>query len=248
MTKTLLLTTAIIAVGATSAFAQGFTGAEFGLEYESFSDFDESIISYYGAAEFEVLPQFGASADFSLYTNDAADDNVSNVTFHGFYKLGSGTGVGGFYGRDSLGTGDSIDIYGGEGAYNFGQGTVDGYVGFGDPENSENDVAFSGISIDYDLGNNIGIIAAFNTLLINADSADLETNTTSFEIGGTYTFGPGVTVFGKFGTVDIEVDDAGAVATADDSYIGIGASVGFGPDGGTTFGPRGIFATSPLTF
>ena len=58
MTKTLLLTTAMVAVGATSAFAQGFTGGELGLEYQIFNDFDESVTTYYGAAEFEVVPQF----------------------------------------------------------------------------------------------------------------------------------------------------------------------------------------------
>ncbi|MEL6839921.1 MAG: porin [Pseudomonadota bacterium] len=242
MMKTLLLSTAMVAAGATASVAQGFTGAELGLEFQSFNDLDENTTAYFGGAEFEIVPQFAVAADVSFYSNSASDDNANNFTLHGIYKFGGPrTGVGLFVGQDSIDDGD-LDVFGLEGAFDFGQGHIEGFFGSADTEDNS-DITFAGLEFEYDLGSGIGVIGGFDRfdLEVGAD----EFSITTLEIGGSYLVADMVTIFGKIGTIELDAEDIGS---DDDSFISIGAEIGFGPDQGLTFSPRSIFSSAPLAF
>lgn len=241
--KTLLLSTALVAVGATTSVAQGFTGAELGLEYQSFNDFDETTTAYFGGAEFSIVPQFAVAADLSFYSNSASDDDANNFTLHAIYKFGGPrSGVGLFIGQDSIDEGD-LDVLGVEAAFDFGQGHAEGFFGSAEPENDDADITFIGAEFEYDLGNNVGVVGGFDRF--DLDVASEEFTITTIEIGGSYMVADMVSIFAKLGSIEL---DGGDLGSEDDTYISIGAEIGFGPDGGLTFSPRSIFSSAPFTF
>ncbi len=240
--KTFLLSTAMVVAGATAGVAQSFTGAEIGLEYQSFNDFDESVTSYFGGAEFTITPQFAVAADLSLYSNSASDDNANSFTLHGIYKTGARSGFGLFIGQDSTDDAD-VDLFGADAAFDFGQGRVEAYIGAGEPEDSDTEVSFFGAEFEYDLGRGIEVIGGLDRVNYDISIADL--SVTTLEIGGSYMVADMVSIFGKIGTIELDGD---GFASEDDSFLSIGAEIGFGPNQGLTFSPRSIFSSAPLAF
>ena len=244
--KTLLLSTAMVAAGSSASLARGYTGAGVGLEYQSVGDFDESAAAGFGGAEYAFLPQFAVAADLSFYSNSASDDNANNFTLHGIYKTGGPrSGIGIFFGQDSIDEGD-LTIFGAEGAFDFDQGHVEGFFGTADPEDGDAEIVFIGAEFEYDLGGGIGVIGGFDRFDLE-DGGD-EVSVTTFELGGSYQVASMVTVFGKIGTIELDADTDIADGSEDDTFIAIGAEIGFGPDQGLTFSPRSIFSSAPLAF
>lgn len=244
MKSKLILSTAFLIVGASSGFAQGFSGGELGLEYQLFDGLDTSITSYYGAGEFEVTPQYAVSADFSLFSAEDSDDTPTNITIHGMYKTSAGGSIGGFAGQDSLSDGSSLTIFGAEGAYDFGLGQIEGYFGTTD---SDDDFTFIGAAVDYDLGNGFGVVGELD--ILSFDLGAEVGSTTLASIGGTYTIPNGPVIFARLGNANLKLDESATVTgESDETYFAIGASIGFGPDNGVTFDPRSIFSTSGLAF
>ncbi len=238
MISKLLLSTALVVVGASSGFAQGFSGGELGLEYSLFDDLDTSTTSYFGSVEYEITPQIAIAADFSFFNAEDSDESPTNGTIHGIYKTAAGGSFGVFVGQDSL-EDVSGTIYGAEGAYDFGLGQIQAYFGVAD---TDDDVNFLGAEVDYDFGSGFGFIGAVDVLNIESNSSTLT------EIGGTYTIANGPVIFAKIGNVGLDIDEDGITGEDDFNYVAVGASIGFGPDNGVTFSTRGAFSTSPLAF
>lgn len=245
MINKLLLSGLVATASATSGLAQGFTGAEMGLEFNTFDEFDLSVTKYYGGAEFAFAQQFAVAADVSLYSNSEEDGSANNITFHGIYKFGpSRSGAGVFFGQDSIDD-DDLTVFGVEAAYNYGQGNIEGFFGVGEPETGDSDISFIGGEFEYDLGNGLGVVGGFDRFDLSNDSD--EVTITTVEIGGSYEVAQMVSVFAKIGQVGLDADTTTAVGTDDDVFVGIGAEIGFGPDQGMTFSPRSI-GTNGFTF
>lgn len=240
MLNKLLLSSVIVAAGATSGFAQGFTGGEAGLEYQSFDDIDSSVTTYYGGVEFGLTPQFAVGLDLSFYNPEDGDDDLNSITLHGIYNIDRVTSIGLFYAQDDADSGGTGDSYGVEAAYSFGAGSVDGYFGVLDEDDGDGSIA--GASFDYGLGNGFSVIGAYDRLNLEEDGGN-DATVSQIEIGGAYTISGGPSVFAKIGSIDLSGELDGTTFSGDDTYFSIGASIGFGNSGGTTFGPRSIFET-----
>lgn len=233
MMSKLLLSTALVVAGATTAMAQGFNGASLGINYTDFPDLDDfGGINYFGSAEFGITPQFAAALDISFYDFEFGDADVSNYTLHAIYNLDASTSFGLFFGQDQVDE-FSSDNLGIEAAYDFGFGDVQGYFGTGD-DGSDN-VTFIGASTRYGLGNGISAIASFDTVSFN----DTDSSSTAFEIGAEYALPAGPRFSASYGNLGF---DDGIVET-DESFFKLGASIDFGTNGGVTFDRKGFFET-----
>ncbi len=230
MLNKLLLSTAIILAGGTASFAQGFSGAELGVEYTDVPDVEDlGGVSYYGSAEFDVAYGVAVALDLSAFDFDIGPSDVSNVTGHLIYKVDASTAVGLFFGQDSFGDQDA-DIFGGEVAYDFGLGDVQGYLGSAS-DAVDDDVTLYGAAGTYDLGNSFSFSANLNGFSGDGFSAS------EFEIGGFYQLAQGPRFGATIGQLNL---DSGLIDDSE-TFFGIQASIGIGPNGGTTFGRRGIF-------
>lgn len=211
------------AAWAGTASAQDFRGMELSAEVLSFTDDgDIGQTAYRGSLEFGVFGAFGVAADLSFY-DFAGDDGVTNANLHAFYEVSDATAVGLFYGRESYGEDATADAIGVEGLYGFGYARLEGSLGFVDDE--VEDFWVAGFDGTYDFTPNISLIGGAS--LIQAE----ESSQNRISLGGEYRFGNGPAVYGEVGRVGFE--DEGA------TYIGLGARIGLGRNGGTTFDSRG---------
>ncbi len=229
MLNKLLMSAALVAASSTAGFAQGFSGAELGIEYSDVSGVDDlGGISYYGSAEFELLYGFSAAVDFSLYNFEVNDDNLSNLTGHLTYRVNNVTDVGLFFGQDYT-DGTSSSLFGAELSYDFGFGDIQGYVGSAEDPFSR-DITLYGAGVDYDFGNGFGFEANLDRFTGDSFSAS------AFEIGGYYDLPQGPRLGATIGTFDQD-------ATTDESetYFALKASIAVGSYDRTTFGPRGVY-------
>lgn len=230
MLNKLLLTTAMFAIGASGAFAQGFSGAEIGLEYSDAPDVEDfGGVSYYGSVEFDAVYGIGVALDATGYNFDVGDTDISNVTAHVFYNIDQATAVGLFFGQDNVGD-SSNEIFGAEVSYDFGLGEVQGYLGSASDSEDE-DVSIYGAAATYELGSGFGFQGAVDAFAGDGFSAN------ATEIGAYYAMPQGPRFGATIGKLSLDADGSDASET----FFGIQASVALGPNGGTTFGRRGAF-------
>jgi hypothetical protein len=229
MFRQISVSTAIILMAAGGAAAQGFTGATLGIDYtKSLDSSDLGGVNYYGQAEVEAVAGISFALDVSAYDFAIVGSDAQNVTGHAIYALDSQIVLGAYFGRDWLDD-DTIDTYGVEGAFDYGMGIAQGYVGLGD--GVVDDVVAVGASGTYEFGSGISAIAAFDRVGFDGGSG------LSYEIGGEYALAGGPVFSGVLGRVS--VDDSGT--TTEDTYIGIKARIEIGRQGGTTFNRRSFF-------
>jgi hypothetical protein len=212
--------------GASSA--QEFKGAELSAELLAYSGGDESLSNNYrGSVEFGAFGAFGVQADLA-FTNFEDTDAFRNVTVHATYDALSLGTVGAFYSRDSIGE-STATLWGVEAGASFGSAGGEGYLGFGDLDD-EGVLAF-GFDGRLDVTPSISVLASGAGL--NADGSGFG----RLALGGEYRFGgDGPAVYAAIGRLSSELDD-GSKDSA--SFLGIGARLSIGPQGGTTFGQRG---------
>ena len=246
MMKTFILSTALVVAGASASSAQGFNGAELGLEFGFLNDEGETVTNYYGGAEFSVYRQFGLAADVRAASTSANTDNGTSLTVHGIYNGGpAGTRFGLYLGRDTI-EDTEVEVVGAEVGYNFGQGDVEAYIGSGNVEDDSGDLTFIGAEGTFALGSGFGLIGGFDR--ISGEVGALDLTTTKLEIGGTYQVANQVEVFGKVGSLDLEIEGSGGSITDDDIFVSIGAEIGLGPNAGLSFSPRSDYSGMPLFF
>ena len=227
------LAAACLAVAAPTAFAQGITGGELGIEYNAptnGSDFGGT--TYSGGIEYGFMQTFSVSANAAGYKPDGISTTASNVTLHGSYHLSSSASVGAFYARDSVDGGDA-NIYGIEGGTEFMGGDVGGYIGKADGE--DGDGTLLGVEGSYGLRSGFSVIGEAD--LFNVDDVTLS----QIAIGGQYQMQAGPEFYAQIGRITGDVgDESDSVG-----FIGIGAKVSFGASRGTTFTNRSIFEVLP---
>lgn len=221
------ITAVAICAMATPIWAQGFSGGELSIDVYALSDGDDlASTNYSGALEYAITSQISVAASVSIYDYGLLDDSVNNLTLHGIYALNRETSVGVFIGTESL-SGEDVTLYGLEGAYSAGALDVEGYIGFYD---EDADASIVGLSGAYQITGNIAAIGTIGFGDVAGDSVN------RYSLGAEYEFNAGPSVFAEIGSL--------SVGDADDTFIGLGASIEFGGNDGVTFDRRGLFATA----
>jgi len=229
MVKKLLTTTALVLAGS-GAFAQGFSGAELGISYNDYPEVDDlGGISYYAAGEFALPFGISVGLDATAFDFEVGDADISNLTGHLMYAVDPSTSIGLFFGLDLVGD-DENEIFGGELAYDYGLGSVEGYLGSGS-DGADNDVTLFGVGATYGLQGDFGVETSIDALSRDGFSAS------TFEIGGFYQLPQGP----KFGASLGQVNLSGGSEDDGEFFFGLQASIAVGPNGGTTFGQRGTY-------
>ena len=223
MTRT-ILGGLLAATCATGALAQGFSGAELSVEAGAMTDdFDVGHTVYSGSAELAFTPSISVAAGFTHLGYRGLDTAGTGYAAHGMYRMGSGLTAGLFLGRDDM-DGTAVDFAGIEGATSLASADVQGYLG--QYTGDAGDGTMIGIAGAFALNDQFGFEGSL-------DSVSGDQDFTRIAVGGSYQFGNGPQVFAEVGTLN---DDSGS----DGTFITLGARIGIGPQGGTTFGDRGI--------
>ena len=225
-----IITAAALIIGSgTMVSAQGFSGAELGIEYSDIQDIEDlGAITYSGSAEFELISGFSVAGDFSFYDFEASDDSFTNLTGHIIYAVNNATDIGIFFGQDFT-DGEESGLFGAELAYDFGVGQAGFYFGSAD-DPLEREVTLLGASVDYNFGGGFGFEANWDRFAGDDFSAS------AGEIGGYYQMLEGPRFGATIGTFD---QDNGTDES--ETYFALKASIAVGSNGGTTFGPRGVY-------
>lgn len=232
MLNKLLLTTALVATSGTAGLAQGFTGAELGIEFSNALDGEDlGGVSYYASGEYALAYGVSIALDGSVFDYDIGVSDLSNLTAHLIYGVNAATSVGLFYGQDNVGD-EEITLLGAEVAYDFGIADVEAYLGSGD--DSVDDVTIYGVSANYGLTPDIALVANLDGFSGN------DFGSSAIEFGGIYTLPQGPQLGATVGRLSIDSGAAEESAT----FFGIQARIAIGPNVGTTFGRRGIFEVS----
>ncbi len=215
---------------AQAAHAQDFRGAELSVEARA-ADRDDSdtFSNYRGSAElgFGVV---GVAADLAAYDFGDGDDGIRNLTLHGLTDALPFATVGLFYARDASDDSAS-DTFGVEAARSFGGLGVEGYLGFGDEDGADYRVA--GFDGSFGVGSAFALTGS--GALLDADDGDVG----RLSVGGEFRFagGRGPALYaevGRIGEDDALGEDDGS------TFLGVGARIALGRNGGTTFGSRGL--------
>lgn len=238
--KLILSTTAALLIGTTGAMAQGFTGATVGLDYTDFNDVDGfSSTILFGSAEFEIANGFSVAADVSNRSYEDIDETVTNFVVHGIYAINPDFKVGAYVGRESISDFDEhIDNYGIELAYSAYGVSGEVYLGAAEVDGESIDVTTFGFSGAYAFGNGFSVLGGYDSVTVENG---LDVTYSTLEIGAEYALGNGAAFYAKTGQLGL---DAGGMED-DENYFAIGATFSFGPQGGTTFGPRGVYEVIP---
>lgn len=216
-------------LGVGAATAQGFAGAEVEAEILAFAD-DTSLgeTRYAAGLEFDLPAGFALGANLAYHGFRGLDLDGQNATLHGQYELTGGMKVGGFYAHDSLEDGD-VDAYGVEASTTVaGALALDGALGRYDAEGG--DGAYLSAAASYPMGR--FALTGF------AGAVTGELDASRLSVGGEMRIGGrGPTLYAEVGKADMDGEG--------EAYLSLGARVGLGRNGGTTFGNRGLLEIVP---
>ncbi|WP_282026146.1 hypothetical protein [Limimaricola cinnabarinus] len=230
---------AAFGLAAAAASAQGLAGGTLALETSAF--FEEGAIghtSYSGGLQFDIGLGFGAAIDLASYGFSGFGADGSNATLHALYDFGpyvmglDGAVVGAFIGRDGYEEGDA-EILGIEAAASVFGLRAEGYLARHDGTRGQADVA--GLSARYEI--TPAIFATGGVGYADADEGAL----TRMALGGGYRIEGGPRLWGELGRIEAEDEAFGG----DETFLAIGAEIGFGPLSGTSFGTRSLFDVVP---
>ncbi len=226
-----------IALGASLAFAipahaVEMTGAEVGLSHSFFTD-DTSYAktTLEGSAELGFGPTFGLQGDLGVNWLNETDETGTSVTLHGLYHVTDQTSLGLFYGSDKLDS-DNVDYYGFEVGQQGDSFDVEAYVGRG--EDSGLTGSLMGVEGRFAVSGAFGLGGKLQN--VDFDDASL----TRVGLTGDYTMFNGMGLTAEVGRLNSD-----GMGIGNETYLGIGAKMSFGPNQGVTFGKRGILDVLP---
>ncbi|MDA9207685.1 porin family protein [Octadecabacter sp.] len=216
----------VLAALSTSATAQQFAGGELTIDAYGYDAADADVsVDYSVALEYAINQNVGIAVDLAYYDFSIVNESIINLTVHSIYHLNDQASVGFIIGnefRDDA----SVTFYGLEGGFESNNFSGEGYFALYD--NSDN-TSVIGLSGAYEINSAVSAIADFGYGSIDSDDI------TRISAGAEYDFANGPTVYAEFGNLDLD--------GASSAFIGLGASVQFGADRGTTFDRRGAFET-----
>ncbi len=227
--KTAIAVAGLAVIFATPLAAQGFVGAELGIEVFGFSeDTNLGYTSYSGAIEYGITRNIDVALDLGYFGLNSSDDNVSNATLHGIYHMSDTASLGAFIGRDNFDGGD-VDHIGIEGGVEFMGAELEGFIGRID-DGSESGTAY-GISGEYGFTDSFAAIGELKGADLGGDTL------TRAAIGAQYQFNGGPAIYAQVGTID--------VGTANETFVTLGATIALGSQRGTTFESRSLLDIAP---
>ncbi|MGJ8611055.1 MAG: hypothetical protein ACSHWY_08175 [Octadecabacter sp.] len=213
---------------ASPAIAQGFSfsGGELTIDSYVYDDADSTTsVDYSAALEFSLSRNMSVAFDLAQYDFSLLDESVTTFTVHSIYHLNDTASLGFLAGND-FGDNGVGSFYGIEGGFEANQFNGEGYVAFYDNDDNSSVIGLSG---SYQITESIAAIGDFG--YGNVGDADI----TRISAGAEYDFAGGPTVYAEIGNLAAEGENA--------SFIGLGATVQFGAQRGTTFDRRSIFET-----
>ncbi len=229
MPKTIVLSTAVILASATAGLAQGFSGAELGIDYSSVPDVtDLRGFSYYGSAEVAIFRGLSFALDATAYDFELGDIDITNFTAHAIYQVDPAVSLGFFIGQDIV-DGDKNGMFGGEVLYDYVTGTIEGYLGSASNLDGK-DAKIYGASATYDMTGGFSFGADLDAFRGDGFSSS------AFEIGGFYTMLDGPKFGATIGKLNLQ-----EFGNKSEFYFGFEASIAVGPNRGTTFERRSLF-------
>jgi hypothetical protein len=220
-----------------SAFAQGFTGGDLGIEYNAPTDgSDFGGTTYTGGVEYGFARNFSVALNLSAYKLENINTTAANATLHLTYHMSNIASFGLFSASDGV-EGDDGATYtnstiGIEAGTDFMGGDIGGYIGRLDGDDT---FTVLGVDGEYAFARGISAIGGLD-LLTNNDVTNSQVS-----IGAKYAMQQGPEFYAKIGSTREE----SALNTDTSTFIGIGASVSFGAARGTTFGTRSAFESLP---
>jgi len=224
LSKTVYLSVAFAALSI-SAQAQGFTGGELTIDAAGFSEGDSTSVNYSVAAEYSISRSISIAGTLGFYDYSLLSDTINSYTLHGIYHLNDASSLGFFTGSEEL-NGASSTFYGFEGGFESAGYEIEGYFALYD---NADDTSVVGLSGSYAVTDQISAIGEVGFGDFSAGKVR------SISAGAEYQFINGPSVYAEIGNVSTDVVDSG--------FIGLGASIQFGADRGTTFNRRGVFET-----
>ena len=232
--KSLLASTLVLSASMASAQV---TGGYLGVEVLAYSEDDnDASVNYSGGLEYAFNRNWSIAADIASYDQGLLSGDGGNLTLHVMYHLNEEATIGLFRAADGVdNTTDAAQgLTGIEAGYELGRIEGEGFLAFYDDEDDSDNIAslsgstLFGASGEYAITDQISANAAIGFL-----SSDVE-DVTSFSAGASYTFNAGPSLYAEIGQINNEDSD-------DSTFVGLGASVAFGADRGTTFGIRSAF-------
>lgn len=213
--------------------AQVLIGADLGVGYQlAPGTSDIGGLSYTAGAELGLPYNLALAVDYAAYDFDFSGSDKSNLTGHAIYFLSAATQLGFFYAEDTSGAALG-PLQGIEAAHDYDYGRFEGYFASAQLTSGA-DVTLYGAEASYLLSPEIDVLAGLDGF--DGDGS----GTQGIELTARYR-PDGGPVFG-LSLGQLNRDQAGG--SRQDWVIGIGASVGIGTTGGTTFGARSAFAVA----
>ncbi|WP_341213464.1 hypothetical protein [uncultured Limimaricola sp.] len=226
-------------VVAGGAQAQGLAGGTLAIETSAFvEEGDIGYTTYSGGLQFDVAMGFGMAIDLASYGFSGFGSDGSNVTLHAIYDFGpllafGDASLGAFLGRDGYEDGDA-EIFGVEASGDLYGIQAEGYLARHDGDLGQ--INLAGISAQYDITPQIFAMGDLGLADGDGDGELLRA-----ALGGGYQIDGGPRLWGELGRIEAE-DGA---FTGDETYLAIGAEIGFGRNSGTSFGSRSLFDIVP---
>ncbi len=226
------VTAAVVVMASVSTVsAQGFSG-DLGIGFYTLTDDgDLGQTSYSGSLEYAITPGFAIAGDLAAYNNDGLFADATTATIHGIYHLDRVTSFGLFLGQEWTDD-DASDVIGVEAATNLFGVDVEGFAG---QVRTDDPTSFFGASGAYPLMNEITLTGDMGLVGVDGDSFN------RISAGAEYGMPVGPVLFGEVGRIGSDTDGN----TESSTFIGIGARLDFGADGGPTFGRRSPYDLIP---
>ena len=219
------------------AGAQGFTGYEGDLRYRHFGESGDDVFSGRSAVEFGIAPGLSVQGDVIFgYLNaevDRLDTSFQSFVLHGIVDSPQGAAFGAFAGREYA-LGDDRSTLGLEAAFDVGGSEMQPWVSrtFGGGRKATT----FGLTAESQMAAGFGLQGSIIT-------TDVESRgrSSDFRFGVTYNPRPDFPAE-LFATAGYSYASATPTRAGNgEASIGIGARIGIGSEGGTTFGSRSIF-------
>jgi hypothetical protein len=250
MSYKIVLSAAIAAMIAPSAFAQSLTGASISGDYRNYfgDDADGSSLSLEGGAEVSLGNSFAVGANLSFGKDNDTDADYTNGTLHALYMVSPTAAVGGFVARDSVDNADSTN-YGIEFGGRSNTSRYEIYYGATDLSGdnvTDEDLTIFGASFDVQVTNGISLGLGYESFTglsgrsVRTGELVEDVTFSDTSIIARYNVMPNASVYGKLGKIAGNAFEGDTTFFTDNDvrYVGVGAEFTFGGQRGPIFGER----------
>ncbi|NUH66206.1 hypothetical protein HTT03_13005 [Sulfitobacter sp. S0837] len=228
-----LTLTAALTLGAGTAQAIEVTGGSVGLSYSAFADdTDFNRWGLEGAMELGFTRDFSMQIDAAYHDFDWTDIDSTLLGLHGIYHMNDATSFGVFFTREDA-EGAEADILGVELGHEVQDWEFEGYLA--DVDTDAGDATLGGVLARYEMSEGFGLTGSYDRG--EADGNDLSRFAIRLDRDVSMT----TNLFVEVGSAKADV----AGARGSEPFVGLGGTMNFGADRGTTFNQRGLARLIP---